>query len=693
MATSIESRRWKQLLGRPDLAVAAARRGDPLGAQVLAHIPLRDRLEAERIIDRQAVDRAFASDLVATARGVGAPGSCCQACAEGRACEGKTGKLGACCQACAEGRACEGKTGTVGAADDSCYGCPPGMKMVPTPAAIPNRFICVFDNQAPPDPSFPAVPGRTWLYDDASGGQPQRELPGDVPAPPAPPGPPPGTRVPASAPPSTRAELPGDVTPSEVRVAASELDLMPGPGTVGDIAALQASMGPYSPFSQGVKPEDLGLAPGSPEGEYATTLIGNIDVNAEAVGAAQIAGGVVGGGLGGPIGAAVGSILIGTVASSLANLINPPGGCDAVCMALKEVDAVATQVCLVQADGSMDGACRDAVYNALLTFHTWSACYGCGDGPGDGSFWKQSYAGDAQALAAQYGLPPGDWDGPGGPRSLLKAMIGAAAAKRHMADDVDWAVRVMTTANQLADTYVPQCSSCDMGCPLSVRSAAILIALAENPYRYATPSLFVTGLTSASEQGLQGLVLSSQSNHQGCQTKGTYDTNKANCEATPGNYYDPTPGKCVTPADQAAAEKALEDAFGGSGVPVDTTPPDPVMECQRGGGVYDAASGRCGFPGSAPPAPLIPSVQFAPHVHFDPGLTDRGGEAGDTTPAASTTSTTSKWWYVAGAVGLAAAGWTGYRVYKKQPVIPPKATAYVKAIPAKVKGVFKGKKK
>ena len=46
------------------------------------------------------------------------------------------------------------------------------------------------------------------------------------------------------------------------------------------------------------------------------------------------------------------------------------------------------------------------------------------------------------------------------------------------------------------------------------------------------------------------------------------------------------------------------------------------------------------------------------------------------------------WWIALGIVGAAAAGWTGYRLYKKQPVVPPAATAYVKAIPAKVKGAF-----
>jgi hypothetical protein len=116
----------REWIAKPELAALAARQGDPMAHEALSHVPLQARLDAERAVS---------------------PTACCQACAEGRACEGT---VGACCQACAEGRACEGKPAGVGASDDSCYGCPPGMRMVPTPAAIPNRFICIFDNQRAP---------------------------------------------------------------------------------------------------------------------------------------------------------------------------------------------------------------------------------------------------------------------------------------------------------------------------------------------------------------------------------------------------------------------------------------------------------------------------------------------------------------------------------------------------------------
>jgi hypothetical protein len=64
----------------------------------------------------------------------------------------------------------------------------------------------------------------------------------------------------------------------------------------------------------------------------------------------------------------------------------------------------------------------------------------------------------------------------------------------------------------------------------------------------------------------------------------------------------------------------------------------------------------------------------------------------EATAAVEQQNKTRFWLYALGAVAVGAAGWTGYRVYTKQPIVPPKATAYVKAIPAKVKGVFKGKK-
>jgi hypothetical protein len=136
---------------RPDAAVRAARRGEPLAEQALANMPLETRREAEDIVDRQEIDQAFASDLVAVPGSTGrlmilsGAEACCQACAEGRACEGT---VGACCEACAQGRACEGskaQPAAVGASDDSLYGCPPGMHLEPTPQAIPNRFICAFD--------------------------------------------------------------------------------------------------------------------------------------------------------------------------------------------------------------------------------------------------------------------------------------------------------------------------------------------------------------------------------------------------------------------------------------------------------------------------------------------------------------------------------------------------------------------
>jgi hypothetical protein len=97
---------WHHYFRRPDLAVLAARQGDAAAREALRHVPLPQRLEAERKLARAR------PDLVATMRGVGDPGAaCCQACAEGRACDGT---VGACCQACAEGRACEGKPAAVG---------------------------------------------------------------------------------------------------------------------------------------------------------------------------------------------------------------------------------------------------------------------------------------------------------------------------------------------------------------------------------------------------------------------------------------------------------------------------------------------------------------------------------------------------------------------------------------------------
>jgi len=76
---------------------------------------------------------------------------CCAACAQGKPCDSEKPKT-ACCEACAQGKPCTGGCAqaqqapqTVGAADGRGNWCPPGMRAVRTPAAVPNRFICVTD--------------------------------------------------------------------------------------------------------------------------------------------------------------------------------------------------------------------------------------------------------------------------------------------------------------------------------------------------------------------------------------------------------------------------------------------------------------------------------------------------------------------------------------------------------------------
>lgn len=59
---------------------------------------------------------------------------------------------------------------------------------------------------------------------------------------------------------------------------------------------------------------------------------------------------------------------------------------------------------------------------------------------------------------------------------------------------------------------------------------------------------------------------------------------------------------------------------------------------------------------------------------------EAGWEKDQATLAAEAKAKSHKAWWIAAAVVFGSAGaWTGYRIYKKQPVVPPKALAYVKA--------------
>jgi hypothetical protein len=835
MATPVDSRRWKQLLERPDLAVAAARRGDPLAASVLAHIPLRARLAAEKVADRHAVDRAVASDLVATVRGVGFPNThvrldeatppspltlaelraryktrgslghvdgkpCCQACAEGRACEGagtarfrdSPGAVGACCQACAEGRACEGdKPGhvgsidfdidkaernqrlrrpdlfeAVGASDDSCNGCPPGMVAVETPAAIPNRYICVFPDQTPPSPTWSQ---RLRNATDDGSGQPVE---------PPPPPPRPSPQVP-DAPDPARGEA--DAAPADAPRMVGGID-------VASLAPLVLSSVnvPYAAFTPESVPSTVAsiILPtptsADPSGQQAieagvdlfSKLVsgGSVDVRAEAKTAGAIIGGAALTPEFGPIGTVIGSALGQVIGGAIGSLVSPGGDCDAVCLALKSKDGIAAQMCK-DWDGSIDGTCLDGVYNALLHFYTWSGCWGCKDGPGDGSFWKGEYEDSASVLAQQYGLPPNS-----DPTPLLKAMISYEAAKVRIANDTVWAQNVIIAANNYASTYAPFCPSCDPGCVELVQGNAISLALAEHPFRQGNTEIAAT-VAHAQLSDIQGIIDTARGN-KGCTPNGDgnwtcppgclayndpgYAAAAAQCASQVGYVFQY--GKCQT-TEQYAAGKALGDAMqqalqndcatksgshwdmtkpgigGRAGACVTTEGAWCTTSDGQTQGVYDA-NGNCvqanAYPGDSCLAADGPGSydghmtcvadhsdktevirECAGHADltWDPATLEcrplRAGEdkyevvvaklknkalaelaqQAEATAAVEQQKKTRLWLYALGAMALGAAGWSGYRVYTKQPIVPPKAVAAVKALPEKVKGVFKGKKK
>jgi len=473
------------------------------------------------------------------------------------------------------------------------------------------------------------------------------------------------------------------------------------------------------------------------------------EVGAIAGGAAGAEFGPIGIALGSMIGGAVGGAIAGLFGSG------DDGGCDANCFALHTADQLQPKFCVVAETGQIDPTCRQQIIDAALenAYFNFDAAVvalnNTGLQPPDWVLRNEALKKHKVPVAPLTSASSAS-DVYTAADLLFKARIGEAAARVHYADDVTWAQGVVADANNKAAQWGPACPSCDPGCLSSVKGYAIGYALAAHPYREGSSAL-VGGLAAGgADLFLDGLTKTSAGlNH--CPTNGEL---AAGCVALGnGSWYDPKTQQCVGghPTNGAyqtchgvcAAASMMAQMAGSMNQPgakpfdqimadadaceaaCMATHPDlvPGARCAMGDsgyGVTDAA-GQCVQPfayagddcvtatgavgtysrdvAAADPnacGVVTPPMTLMP-ADGEGGLsriTFTSSHAVAYEPTAEPTPEPSShriWWIALGVVGVAAAGWTGYRIYKKQPVVPPKATAYVKAIPAKVKGVFKKK--
>jgi len=460
-----------------------------------------------------------------------------------------------------------------------------------------------------------------------------------------------------------------------------------------------------------------------------------------------IAGGAAGAEFG-PIGIALGSVIGGAVGGAIGSLISgDDGGCDINCYALKTADQLQGKLCVSTVTGQVSPTCRQQIIEAALQDGVLMFA--------GSSLVDKSWVAPLNADLVKYKIPHAPLDGHEssveimGPASqVFKARLADAAAQVRYADDVLWAQKVVADANNMAAEWGPRCPSCDPGCLLSVKGYSVGYALSANPY-HETPSALVGGIASGGAEYFLGGLIATSTKLNPCPTNATLT---AGCLALGnGSWYEPATQQCVGghPTNGAyltchgvcaAASMMAQMAGSKPGAkPFDqimadadaceaacmATHPDlvPGARCamgESGYGVTDAA-GQCVQPfayagddcvtatgavgtysrdvAAADPnacGVVTPPMTLMP-ADGEGGLsriTFTSSHAVAYEPTAEPTPEPSShriWWIALGVVGVAAAGWTGYRIYKKQPVVPPKATAYVKAIPAKVKGVFKKK--